>query len=221
MPNSIILDSLSFYFISTHNRGSIDEHLESSIEKTPFSNKTLCTPIQVHSDRVLWVHKSGKYDKCDGLLTNISKNLTLSLSVADCIPIALYDGKTGNFGLVHAGWRGVIGNIVHNAIELMTEERSMVKDISCFFGPCISQRMYPVDYDVASKFSDQYYYKKKKKYFLDIRGQVISDIVSLGVLEDNILYSTDCTYTNREMCSYRRDGNNTGRNIVLMGQRCD
>ena len=110
MPNSIILDSLSFYFISTHNRGSIDEHLESSIEKTPFSNKTLCTPIQVHSDRVLWVDKPGKYDKCDGLLTNISKNLTLSLSVADCIPIALYDGKTGNFGIWTGG--GILGALL-------------------------------------------------------------------------------------------------------------
>ena len=221
MPNSITLDTLNFYFIPNPSRGSIDEHLESSIEKTPFSYKTLCTPTQVHSSTVIWADKPGRYDKCDGIITNTSNNLVLTLSTADCIPVALSDNRTGNFSLVHAGWRGVVGKVVNKSIELMIKMGSTAEDISCFFGPCISQKMYPVDYDVASKFSDQYYYKKEKKYFLDIRGQVISDITSLGILEDKILYSSDCTYKNKKICSYRRDGNRVGRNIVLMGRRSD
>ena len=116
MPNSITLDTLNFYFIPNPSRGSIDEHLESSIEKTPFSYKTLCTPTQVHSSTVIWADKPGRYDKCDGIITNTSNNLVLTLSTADCIPVALSDNRTGNFSLVHAGWRGVVGKVINKSI---------------------------------------------------------------------------------------------------------
>ena len=221
MPNSVILDNLNYYFISNLIKGSIDQHIEFSIDKTPFNYENLCIPNQVHSNTVIWVDKPGKYDKCDGIVTNISNNLILALSTADCLPIILSDKKTGNFALIHAGWRGVIQKIANAGIEIMIKRGSIIDDIDCFFGPSISQNMYPVDYDVASQFLNKFYYKKEKKYFLDIRGQTISDILSLGINNKKIVLSNECTYKNSEICSYRRDGNDVGRNITLVGKKND
>jgi hypothetical protein len=44
--------------------------------------------------------------KADGLLTN-KKNLFLSITVADCLPIFLYDPEKEVIGLIHCGWRNL------------------------------------------------------------------------------------------------------------------
>ena len=41
--------------------------------------------------------------------------LILKISTADCIPIFLYDEILGVYGLLHAGWKGVVNKIHLNA----------------------------------------------------------------------------------------------------------
>ena len=68
------------------------------------------------------------------------------------IPIFLFDVVAGLHGLVHAGWRGVVGGIVSNAIELMVKHQSTVENIRALLGPSICKHCFEVDEEVADKF---------------------------------------------------------------------
>ena len=59
--------------------------------------------------------------------------------------------------------------------------------------------------------------KSGNKFLLDLKSQIIDDLVSIGVKQKNISSSSICTYSNLDFPSYRRDGKETGRIIFLMG----
>ena len=49
-----------------------------------------------------------------------------------------------------------------------------------------------------------------------ILKQIINEIKESGVKEENIITPTLCSKCNTNIHSYRRDGNNSGRNIALI-----
>lgn len=103
--------------------------------------------FQVHGNTVAVVTKkdSGKtIENCDGLITN-DPNIYLSVSVADCIPLALYDPVTKSIGLLHAGWRGLNNGIIKKVVGLMVENFSTDPgDLLSEIGPHICQRHYEI-----------------------------------------------------------------------------
>ncbi|MGB4966267.1 MAG: polyphenol oxidase family protein, partial [Microgenomates group bacterium] len=56
----------------------------------------------------------------DGLITS-EKGVYLSITVADCLPITLYDSKKSILCLLHAGWRGLENRIIDKALTTLTE----------------------------------------------------------------------------------------------------
>jgi YfiH family protein len=75
--------------------------------------------------------------EADGLITN-EKNVPLVISVADCVPILLYDPVRGAVGAVHAGWRGTVQDIAAKAVRrLAAEYGSRPEDIRAALGPLL------------------------------------------------------------------------------------
>lgn len=79
----------------------------------------------------------------------------LSVTVADCAPVALA-GDNGAFGVVHAGWRGLVGGVVEAAAAAL---RALgAGSVRAVAGPCIHPSCYefgPDDLDrVAARFGD-------------------------------------------------------------------
>ena len=54
----------------------------------------------------------------DGHATGVP-GLMLYVTVADCVPIYLLNGKTGSVALLHSGWRGTAGSILTWGVELL------------------------------------------------------------------------------------------------------
>ena len=56
----------------------------------------------------------------------ITKNPSLMpvVTVADCMPLYLYDSVSGVFGVVHSGWKGtgIIGEALNLAKKIMVPE---------------------------------------------------------------------------------------------------
>ena len=96
---------------SKYSRKEIANKLENNTDN-------LAIPEQVHSTVVEFVRLPGIYPAADGLVTTNS-NILLTLKVADCVPVFLYEPLKRIIGLVHSGWRGTVENIVSNAIKLM------------------------------------------------------------------------------------------------------
>jgi len=178
--------------------------------------KNLSVPEQVHSAVVEFARCPGMYPVADGLVTTNS-NILLTLKVADCVPVFLYEPLKRIIGLVHSGWRGTVENILSNAIKLMQKNGAESKDIRCFLGPAIGKCCYEVDGEVAKKFDDKAKVKmEERKWRVGLHEQIRLQLASVGVQKKNIRSSDICTYESQGYHSYRRDGENAGRMVAFL-----
>ncbi len=181
-----------------------------------YNAKDLAIPEQVHSTVVEFARFPGMYPAADGLVTTNS-NILLTLKVADCVPVYLYEPRKNMIGLVHSGWRGTVGKIVPNAIQLMQKNGAETGEIRCFLGPAIGICCYEVGVEVAHKFDDEAKMKlEDRKWKVGLHDQISLQLASSGILEENIQTSDMCTYESRDCHSYRRDGDNVGRMFAFM-----
>ena len=83
-----------------------------------FHGMLIQKPVElIHSKLVVDLHRGNEADgvHADGLITT-KKDFLPVVTVADCMPLYLYDPVTGVFGVVHSGWKGT--GIVGEAIKL-------------------------------------------------------------------------------------------------------
>ena len=176
----------------------------------------LAIPHQVHSNVVRWIDKPVIYPNTDGLITQ-NAEVVLTLQVADCAPLFLYDKKLKIRALVHAGWKGIVSGIVSIAVKLMINNGSRPQDLVAFSGPSIKECCYEVDRDVANQFSAKSRVQIVDKFKVNLTMEIKLQLLQLKLLELNIHQSRLCTYEN-EMChSYRRDGEKSGRMLAFFG----
>ena len=77
---------------------------------------------QVHGNTVLRVNKApedGAAGEGDALITN-QPGLALCAQTADCTPVLLYDRETRSIAAIHAGWRGVVAEVIPAAIAALS-----------------------------------------------------------------------------------------------------
>lgn len=196
------------------NRRLFFGELNVPIERVAFTR-------QVHSDTVHAVDVAGSYETCDALVTDRS-GLFLAISVADCLPILLYDPATKCIGAVHAGWRGSRKAILTSAVEMLKAQyNANPEDIVAFIGPSAGKCCYEVGEEVAAEFPAKYVDRfKKSKPHLDLKLFNKDLLLRSGVADGGIEVSDYCTICSEEMFhSYRRDGSRSGRMMGVIGMR--
>ena len=173
---------------------------------------------QCHSATVKTVVLPGEYDACDGLITSTS-NLPLAISVADCLPVLLFDPDRHVIAAVHAGWRGSASHIIKQAVKkLQAEFRSASASLIAFLGPAAGACCYEVGQEVADRFDADVLAIRFGRIFLDLKKENARQLLDLGVDEKNIETSQFCTICTPSLFhSYRRDGKQSGR---MMGVIC-
>ena len=178
----------------------------------------LATQRQIHSGNVKIVRQPGNYPDCDAMITN-QHRVFLCVSVADCVPIFLFDEKKMVVAGIHAGWRGTKAGIVSNTINLMKKEfGSDPENIVAFIGPSASVCCYEVGEEVASQFETGFVMRRDGKIFLDLKSANTSQLVQSAVPASSIEISPLCTITEKDtLHSYRRDGDRSGRMMGVIG----
>jgi YfiH family protein len=163
---------------------------------------------QIHSRTVLKVDRHNPPAVCaDGMVSN-DRLITLSVTVADCLPVYLLDTSTGAFGLVHSGWKGT--GIALEALRLMRETwRTRPEAVAAVLGPCIDSCCYNVDAQRAAFFEQQFGVQSVRKssgggFCLDLKAANIRLLTGAGVR--NIAVCNDCTFTDERLGSFRREG---------------
>ena len=199
-----------FPYTSANDRSEI-----AKILKLDYTN--IVIPKQVHSNTVTICTKVGNINDTDGIITS-DKDLVLSIQVADCIPIYLFDKQNHNIGLVHAGWRGVHSGIIENGIEQIKKLDSDPNDIKIILGPSIRQCCFEIGPEVSKLFDDKFQKKvRKDKTQLDLQGVVVEKLVNMGIQLKNIIDVKECTCCSDRYHSFRRDGDKAGRMIAMIG----
>lgn len=168
---------------------------------------------QVHDIQIKTVTTPGTYDNVDGFLTH-TPDLPLTIRVADCMPIFLYDPDQKVIGLIHAGWRGTAKKIIQKAIALMVSEfHSKCETIKAALGPSIGSCCYQIKDDVASQFPHQYVHN----HHLDIGQYNFDQLLEAGLMLQNIEKNDLCTCCYQEwFFSHRGSQGNTGRMLAFL-----
>jgi polyphenol oxidase len=183
---------------------------------------------QVHSATPVIITEPGLYKECDALITT-EPDLFLVISVADCLPVMIYDRRTGAIANIHSGWRGTQKGIVICTIEKMKLELgSRAEDMIVFVGPGISADKFEVGRDVAELFDEKYILRPPLnpllanegtlKTCVDLKSIVLDQLLSCGVINTGIEVSPYCTFSSGEMHSYRRDKEKSGRMFAVIGK---
>jgi hypothetical protein len=189
--------------------------LSEVLKKKNIDNKLLTSVNQIHSDKVLVVSKSGNHGDADGLITSIKYNLVLLIKTADCIPIFIYDNSKGNYGIVHAGWRGAKQKIHLKAIDKFIDLGSDINNLNFVMGPSIKLCCYEVGEEMIDYFGDSII-KKNNSLFLDLNKSISIDLEDIGIAKDKIKIDNKCTYEDSSLHSYRRDKGKSGRMLSFI-----
>lgn len=125
-----------------------------------FDPDRVAHPDLVHSRLVVRVDPDAGFKpvEADGLVTRRSADgasVALVVTVADCMPIFIWDRVTGAYGMLHSGWKGT--GILGNSLRLMTlSYGTRARDLVVVLGPSIGSCCYTVDDDRAATFSREF-----------------------------------------------------------------
>lgn len=194
------------------------------------------TPVSlelVHSKEVCALNSALDTDRkqADGMIT-LNRGLLPVVTVADCMPIFLFDPVTGMFGVLHSGWKGT--GIAAAALE-KAEKLYGVKpaDVCIALGPHIRECCYIVNEERAEyfrkNFTDECVMPVSeaerdaagpvknwntaggKLFRLSLEQANIALLLKIGVSPDHIVVASDCTCCNELFGSYRRETSESGR----------
>ncbi len=165
---------------------------------------------QTHSRQVVVVERESAaacHIEADGMLS-ADRDLSLAVTVADCMPIFLFDRATGAFGLLHSGWKGT--GVAAIALELMRRHWGIeAADLDVVLGPCIGACCYRVDETRARAYAAEWggaavRTGPEAAYYLDLRAANIALLQERGVARITVV--SDCTVCNERLGSFRREG---------------
>ena len=196
------------------------EGRRSFAKKAGFDPNGLVIPKQTHSTNVSFAKSVNSIENCDGVFTD-EKDIVCSIQVADCMPIYFAHCSKNVYGLVHAGWRGLVYGILESTSQLILENGYKLHDFEIFIGPSIQKCCFEIRDDIVGNFEIECVTPTQEngKYKVDLQYQARREMIQIGFKKNQIKVSTDCTYCFQEKYhSFRRDGKNSGRMIGLIGR---
>lgn len=180
----------------------------------------LATSHQVHGTEILNATEPGRFDGYDALMTN-KPGLLIGVSIADCVPILIYDQQQQAVAAIHAGWRGTVGGIVAKTLQAMQHQFG-TQAVNCYayVGTCIDESSFVVGQEVADQFDGAF--KRVDSYsdtiFVNLKSANTRQLTDFGIPTAQISISTFSTVLNNEdYFSHRAEQGQTGRMLAVIG----
>ncbi len=183
--------------------------------------------IQVHGNAVIAVTRDNADERprADAMVTR-EAGIILGIFTADCVPVLLSAAREQVAGVLHAGWRGVIGGIAGAGIRAMDLLGAPPHSIRAALGPSIGPCCFEVDRALADRFAAEIpgsaWHRRegrRGKAYLDLRAIVRDQLIAAGVASDAIESVGPCTRCASERYFSRRaaGGAVTGLQLSFVG----
>ena len=163
---------------------------------------------------------TGAINATDALVTDAA-DICLTVLLADCVPILLYDPAKRVVGVVHAGWNGTLRLIAQETVMVFRKHfGSSSQDILAGIGPSIGPCCFQVGPEVSCQVKDifgteQDYIRNKSadgRGYLDLWTANMKQLVGAGIPEENIELAKVCTCDHVDLFfSHRCEKGRTGR----------
>ena len=190
-----------------------------------------CWVHQVHGCDVFHVDRQADFKnglKGDAMICTDASQV-ISVKYADCVPILLASDDGQIVAAIHAGWRGVVAEVIPATLKKMQLAAGLSPgNIVAAIGPCIGFESFEVGPEVISEFRKTFGQNvpirmnndNTGKGHIDLQAAVAWQLISLGVRENQIDSTDQCTVANvRDFYSHRRDNGITGRMAAMIGVR--
>lgn len=188
--------------------------------------ETIYDAWQVHGTHAICTDRprplDGAHEKADSIITS-SRDVTLFMRFADCVPVFLFDPVKAVIGIVHAGWRGTVDRAPAAAVERMAQQYgSRPGDILAGIGPSICVDHFEVGREVVEAVCRTF--GPKASSLLKIRGgsnyfdlwkanQLTLEECGVRKIEQSCI----CTFChNEDWYSHRAEKGKTGRYGALL-----
>lgn len=153
----------------------------------------------------------------------VTPGVVCAVMVADCLPVLVADSKARAVAAIHAGWRGLAGGVIENAVARLKERIADPEaELFAWLGPRIGADNFETGPEVWGAFKDRYgdvdgavRQKQGGKVLVDLAAYARAALAGSGVscVDDCGLSTVD---EPKRFYSYRRDGEKTGRHAALI-----
>lgn len=155
---------------------------------------------QVHGDKIVVIDKIGEAPECDALIT--CGNISLAVKTADCIPLVMADEEVGIVAAVHAGWRGLVADIIPKTVAKMIEMGASTENIKVGIGPSLGLSCSEFS-DPMREIPEKYHYGIQGRN-VDLKGIALRQLSEAGIRQ--IEHFDICTKCDENWPSHRRNG---------------
>jgi len=185
-----------------------------------FSANIIFTSIKQVNGSEVWIFDDNivkdpaKEIQSDAIICH-SKETTISIITADCIPLLIASLDAEIIAVVHAGWKGLSQGIIKNTIEKINSLNTSESELFFCIGPHIMPCCYEIKKDLIESVKKTSSNKVDISLFTEIKGSDsiylnLADwckylLMSEGVNPLNIESINHCTYCSAHgYGSYRR-----------------
>lgn len=210
-------DSLNLGIMTEDAKDHVDENRKRFFEAVGIDNQNIVIQKQVHETRSEYAREPAFLDCTDAAFTD-QPGVFLTVSAADCVPVLFADPQKRIVGVIHAGWRGTLQNIVYQTIEKVKKQfRIDGSGIVAVIGPSISVKHYEVSNEVADQFDPAFVMQNgSSKPHLDLWKANQAQLRKAGVA--SIFISAYCTMERQDLFfSHRGSGGKSGRMLGAIG----
>ena len=184
--------------------------------------ESLCGKIhwlqQVHEATILELPQT-PHSVADGVITSHS-NTPCAIRTADCLPVLFTNAEGTQVGAAHAGWRGLWAGILPAMAQRF---EAPPQTLRAWIGPGIGQESYEVGADLYDRFrkSDPafevaFQAGKPGKYFANLAQIASIQLTQSGLRPEQITGGHWDTFSDKNLHSYRRDGQLSGRMVSVV-----
>jgi hypothetical protein len=192
-----------------------DDHVDLS------DGTTVERPVTMHqvhgADVVLLDGRPDADPTCDGLVTTTT-GVVLAPRAADCVPVLIADPERGIVGAAHAGRKGMIAGVVPQTVASMRDLGA--SRFVAWVGPHACGRCYEVPADMRQAVADEIPEAWGETSWgtpsVDLGAGITAQLEAEGA---EVVTVEGCTIEDGRYYSYRRDGQDTGRQAGLIWVR--
>ncbi len=225
--------SLNCAFTVGDEPGHVEQNLERLARAAGVPQGRLLSVQQVHGDVVLEVPlAAGDTATPDDFpqlgvadaLVSAQEGTAIGVRTADCAPVLLEDPDGHQVAAVHAGWRGVIAEILPKAVEALCRRGARPASLRAAVGPCIQRCCFEVDEDLGARFERRFgstvlVREPGRRPRVDLPGALAVQLEALGISSDRRELFRACTHCDGRFFSHRRDRGVTGRHFSFITHR--
>jgi YfiH family protein len=166
-----------------------------------------------HGNTVHIVSEPGVAQPGDGLIT-MQTDLALVALAADCVPFGLVDPVNGVIAVGHAGWRGVLANVMQALLDEFVSTGAQLKHTQAVIGPAICAKCYEVPAERVEQFRvvrpDAIASSRNLDLIAGVKSVLATQVTKIHEI-------SGCTLESSDLFSYRRAaGEPTGRGGLVI-----